>query len=113
MKNFIINDICCGCPVDGIGEGYDTFDEAKEMVFKILDEDIKDCRIISKYEVFDVQQGKAVFHFAQDNTAHMKIRDLQENIKVIAARGILNPYELRRAAQLCEILAIKLEVAGF
>lgn len=113
MKNFIINDICLGRPIDGIGEGFDTFEAAKDMLFKILDEDIKDCRVISKYEIFDVSQRRAVFRFAQDNTDHMEIKDLQESIWNIIPRRSFDPRELRRAAQLCEILAIKLEVEGF
>lgn len=113
MKNFIINDIRLGCPVDGIGEGFDTFEAAKDILFKILDEDIKDCRVISKYEIFDFSQRKAVFRFSQDNTDHMEIKDLQENIQDIISRKMFNPHELKRAAQLCGILATKLEVAGF
>ena len=93
---------------------FDTLNEAKRALFEALDGDIESCETISKFGIYDEERKTVVFRFAQENSSEMVIEDLQNRIKsLVSDEGISNPYTLRSVAELCGILATKLEVAGF
>lgn len=111
MARFIINAPRHGCSVDGV---FNTLEEAKAALLKAVDEDIKSCEVVSRFEIFDKEQSKVVYRFAQENASQMEVSDLQKRIKALLSDGgNSNPNTLRYVAELCGILATKLEVAGF
>lgn len=99
-----------GCRTKG---EFDTLNEAKRALFEALDGDIESCETLSKFEIYDEERETVVFHFAQENSSEMVVEDLQDRIKaLISDEGISNPYTLRNVAELCMILANKVEIAG-